>query len=163
MLERIARANPLRLNIKRAAVPERAFGSIVRASGVTIRVGGSSPRELGYSYEQGIRDTFGSAKMKETFVAHFGRFVDDVVDQQVFEAKHVDVYMQSIYNPRSAEQWQRPALEQVVRQAREITRAYEGGAIYLTNDDTFAEGYAKTFEQNGIWKFRFVIVPSTRD
>ncbi|MCW6511412.1 hypothetical protein [Lichenifustis flavocetrariae] len=105
MLERIARENPLRLNVGRATVPQGAFGSIVRANGVTIRVDGNSPRELGYSYEQGIRDTVGSGKLKETFVAHISRFVDDVVDQRVFEAKHVDVYVEAIYNPRLAEPW----------------------------------------------------------
>ena len=163
MLERIARERPDRLNIERSPIPTGDFGSITPAQGVTIRVTGRSPQELGYSYEQGIRDVFGSAKSGSVFVAHIGRFVDDVVDQQVLEAKHVDVYMESIYNPRSDEPWEPPAREKVVQQARVLTQAYEGGAIYFTNDQNFAEDYTNLFEQNGISKFRFVVVPSAKD
>lgn len=147
----------------RAIIPEGAFGSITHSEGVTIKVSGTSSRDRGVSYEQGIRDTFGSGLPEGTYFQKIKTFVDDFFEGKIFESKHADVYMTSIYNPElSSESWRRPALDAVISQARKITSIHEGGAIYFTNDRSLAEDYKRTFEENGISRFRFVVVPSEK-
>ena len=78
----------------RARVPPGDFGSIKRVDDVVINVSGDTRQELGKSYEQGIRDTFGSGKSGETYLPQIGRWADDVYEQRVLESKHTDVYLE---------------------------------------------------------------------
>jgi YD repeat-containing protein len=140
-----------------------------------VAVSGSRAIDRGQSYEVGVRGLYGDIPFQQRqFTALVnGEEVNGVADmvtsvagqQTAVEAKYVDDWSTSIRNPNSpngSEPWAVAEQQNVIDQAAKYSSGFEGGVIYHTNSQDFANYYSQAFSNAGITNFRFVITPATK-
>jgi len=126
------------------------------------------------SYEDGVRDLYGAAPLKQRQYTAFvnGDWVNGKADNvtmidgksTAIDAKYVDDWNRSLRNPASPggqRPWAIEEQQEMISQAQKYTAGFEGGVIYHTNSVELASYYSSAFRQAGVTNFRFVITPAT--
>ncbi len=135
--------------------------------GITFNVSGNNTTELGNSYSEQVRDRMqGDLPPKP---AGPGSSVPDGLilgntpgGKIAIEAKYVDDWSESIYNPNLRRVFAHNAIEDIIAQAMRYSEAYSGGVEWVTNSLDFVKIYGKLFSAAGIRNYHFTIIPAVR-
>ncbi|KIC36644.1 hypothetical protein RA27_21965 [Ruegeria sp. ANG-R] len=138
-----------------------------------VSVTGARSIDKAQSYETGVREIYGGASLSDRSftVIVDGRRVNGIADDvtvingrtTAVDAKFTDDWATSIRNPNSPngnQPWAVAEQQKMVDQARNYSVAFDGGAIYHTNNQALAQHYARAFTDAGISNFEFVVTPT---
>ncbi|EEE35495.1 hypothetical protein RKLH11_4173 [Rhodobacteraceae bacterium KLH11] len=138
-----------------------------------VGVTGTRAIDKAQSYETGVREIYGGASLSDrSFTVIFdGRRVNGIADDvtvingrtTAVDAKFTDDWANSIRNPNSpngTRSWAVAEQQKMVDQARIYSEAFDGGAIYHTNNPALAQHYTRVFNDAGISNFEFVVTPT---
>jgi hypothetical protein len=138
-----------------------------------VSVTGARSIDKAQSYETGVREIYGGASLSDRSftVIVDGRRVNGIADDvtvingrtTAVDAKFTDDWATSIRNPNSPngnQPWAVAEQQKMVDQARNYSEAFDGGAIYHTNNQALAQHYTKVFNDAGISNFEFVVTPT---
>ena len=149
-------------------------GDPIFESTVPVNVSGRRAIDRGNPYEAGVRGLYGghpSFRSPKYKIVLDGKTVSGradyitVVDgkETAIDAKFTHPWSKTLRNPSSRigeRDFSVKSQREMIEQARKYEAAYEGGAIYHTNNVEFARFYTNLFHKKGITNFHFVITPS---
>ncbi|MEJ8563508.1 filamentous hemagglutinin N-terminal domain-containing protein [Yoonia sp. GPGPB17] len=138
-----------------------------------VSVTGARSIDKAQSYETGVREIYGGASLSDRSftVIVDGRRVNGIADDvavingrtTAVDAKFTDDWATSIRNPNSpngTQPWAVAEQQKMINQARNYSEAFDGGAIYHTNNPALAQHYTRVFNDAGISNFEFVVTPT---